>query len=337
MKEKWTREAIAEIYASPILDLVYRAATVHRRHHDPREIQVCTLLSIKTGGCPENCSYCSQSAHFDTGLERQVLLDVDEVVSAAQRARDGGSTRFCMGAAWRQVRDDGDFEEVLNMVRCVSAMGLEVCCTLGMLTQDQAQRLKEAGLHAYNHNLDTGEEYYSNVVTTHTYADRLHTIENVARANISLCCGGILGLGESEADRVDLLCTLANLPTPPESVPINALVPIAGTPLADQQPVSTWDLVRTIATARMLMPAAMVRLSAGRDRLSEIEQALCFMAGANSIFSGDRLLTTPHPGAAADADLLHLLDLHPRMLHAENEAPNSAMAHNASTTSPMQR
>jgi biotin synthase len=320
MNEKWTKEIVAEIYARPILDLIYQAATVHRQNHDPGEIQVCTLLSIKTGGCPENCAYCSQSAHFDTGLERQKLVDVGVAVAAAQRAKDNGSTRFCMGAAWREVRDGAEFDEVLTMVRRISTMGLEVCCTLGMLSQEQATQLKEAGLHSYNHNLDTSEKHYTDVVTTRTYADRLQTIENVSRAGISVCCGGILGLGESEEDRIDLLHTLANLPTPPDSVPINALVPIPGTPLADQERVSAWELIRAIATARILMPAAMVRLSAGRDQLSQSEQALCFMAGANSIFSGDQLLTTPHPGAAADADLLHLLDLHPRPSAAEELA-----------------
>ncbi len=312
-----TREQVAEIYHSPILELIHRAATVHRAHHDPREVQVCTLLSIKTGGCAENCRYCSQSAHYDTGLERRKLLDLDQVVSAAREAREAGSTRFCMGAAWRQVRDDAEFDRVVEMVEQVSSMGLEVCCTLGMLTQEQAIRLKEAGLHAYNHNLDTGENYYPNVVTTRTYADRLQTLENVARAGISLCCGGILGMGESHDDRIDLLHTLATLQPPPESVPINALVPIPGTPLEDRSPTPVWDMVRMIATARILIPTAMVRLSAGRDRLSPEDQALCFLAGANSIFSGDKLLTTPHPGAAKDALLLEMLGLKPRAPYKE--------------------
>jgi len=325
---RWTREAVAEIYHSPVLELIYRAATLHRAHHDSREVQVCTLLSIKTGGCAENCRYCSQSAHYDTGLERQKLLMLDEVVEAAQQAREAGSTRFCMGAAWRQVRDDADFDRILEMVQQISSMGLEVCCTLGMLTEEQACRLKDAGLHAYNHNLDSGKNYYSKVVTTRTYADRLQTLENVARAGISLCCGGILGMGESDADRIDLLHTLATLPTPPESLPVNALVPIAGTPMENQEPASIWDLVRMIATARILIPTAMVRLSAGRERLSNAEQALCFLAGANSIFSGDKLLTTPHPGADKDAHLLDLLGLEPRAPYKEVDT--------SATTSSMQ-
>jgi biotin synthase len=326
--DRWTREEVADIYHSPVLELIYRAATLHRAHHDSREVQVCTLLSIKTGGCAENCRYCSQSAHYDTGLQRRELLERDEVVAAAQQARAAGSTRFCMGAAWRQVRDDADFERVLEMVQQISSMGLEVCCTLGMLTEEQAFRLKEAGLYAYNHNLDTGENYYSSVVTTRTYADRLQTLENVASAGLSLCCGGVLGMGESHEDRIDLLHTLATLATPPESVPVNALVPIVGTPMEDQEPASVWDLVRVIATARVLIPTAMVRLSAGRDRLSSEEQALCFLAGANSIFSGDKLLTTSHPGAAKDALLLDMLGLEPRPPYKED--------HTSSTTSSIQ-
>ena len=325
---RWTREAVAEIYHSPVLELIYRAATLHRAHHDSREVQVCTLLSIKTGGCAENCRYCAQSAHYDTGLERQKLLARDEVVEAAEQAREAGSTRFCMGAAWREVRDDADFERILEMVQRISSMGLEVCCTLGMLSEEQACRLKDAGLHAYNHNLDSGENYYSKVVTTRTYADRLQTLENVARAGISLCCGGSLGMGESDADRIDLLHTLATLPTPPESVPVNALVPIAGTPMENQEPASIWDLVRMIGTTRILIPTAMVRLSAGRERLSNTDQALCFIAGANSIFSGDKLLTTPHPGSDKDAHLLDLLGLEPRAPYKEVET--------SATTSSMQ-
>ena len=312
MTQRPTREEIARIYHGPILELIYQAATIHREYHDPGEIQVCTLLSLKTGGCSEDCVYCAQSAHHDTELERQNLLGVGAVMAAARRARDSGSTRFCMGTAWRQVGDNRDFDHVLEMVRQISAMGLEVCCTLGMLTEKQARQLKQAGLHTYNHNLDTGENYYPEVVTTHTYEDRLRTIENVDRAGIALCCGGILGLGESEDDRIDLLHTLANLSTPPESVPINALVPIAGTPLENPAPISVWELARMIATARLLFPRAMVRLAAGRDRLAAPEQALCFLAGANSIFSGDKLLTTPHPGADRDAALFDLLSLKPR-------------------------
>lgn len=306
------REDIRNLYHGPILDLVFRAAVVHREHHNPREIQVCTLLSIKTGGCPEDCRYCAQSARYNTGLEREPLLGLNEVMDAARKARENGSTRFCMGAAWRQVRDGADFDRTLEMVRQVSSLGLEVCCTLGMLTEEQAHRLKDAGLHAYNHNLDTGEEYYASIVGTHTYGERLQTLRNVGNAGISVCCGGILGMGESADDRIDLLLALTSLARPPESVPINALVPIAGTPLQDRERTSVWDLLRMVASTRILLPTAMVRLAAGRDQLSESEQALCFLAGANSIFSGDRLLTTPHPGAEKDADLLRLLDLRPR-------------------------
>ncbi|MEE2871468.1 MAG: biotin synthase BioB [Candidatus Latescibacterota bacterium] len=311
------RDEIATLFNSPILDLVYRAATVHRQHHDPRQVQVCTLLSIKTGGCPEDCGYCSQSAHFDSGLERQGLLSITAVDEAAKQAAADGSTRFCMGAAWRQVRDGEEFDRVLEMVRAVAATGMEVCCTLGMLNGEQAQKLKEAGLTAYNHNLDTGENYYSEVVTTRTYQDRIETIGHVGRAGISVCCGGILGLGESDEDRIDLLHALSQLPTQPESIPVNTLVPIAGTPLGDAEPASIWDQIRMVACARILFPEAMVRLSAGRDGLSAAAQALCFLAGANSIFSGDKLLTTPHPGADADQALFDLLDLEPRPSHRD--------------------
>jgi biotin synthase len=323
----WTRQQVAQLYRTPLLELMHRAAEVHRRHHDPCQVQVCTLLSIKTGACPEDCGYCSQSAHHQTGIARQQLLAVEPVLEAALQAREAGSTRFCMGAAWRQVREGEEFEQVLEMVRQVSALGLEVCCTLGMLNQEQALQLKEAGLYAYNHNLDTGPQYYGQVVSTRTYEDRLQTLAHVAQAGISVCCGGILGLGESEEDRIDLLHTLASLHTPPESVPVNALVPIAGTPLGQQPRVSVWELVRMIAAARVLFPRAMVRLSAGRDQLSAEAQALCFVAGANSIFSGDKLLTTPHPGFAKDAELFALLGLQPRAPYGELSS---------ATTSPMQ-
>jgi biotin synthase len=312
-----TRESIAALYHSPALDLVYRAATVHRTHHDPQQVQVCTLLSIKTGGCPENCGYCSQSAHFDTGLERQDLLSLEAVRLAAEQAAASGSTRFCMGAAWRQIHDGEEFDRVLDMVRTVADTGMEVCCTLGMLNGDQAARLKEAGLYAYNHNLDTGENFYSEVVTTRTYQDRLETLAHVGRAGISVCCGGILGMGETDEDRIDFLFALSQLLTPPESVPINALVPIAGTPMGDREGASLWELMRMVACARILFPRAMVRLSAGRDKLSPAAQALCFLAGANSIFSGDKLLTTPHPGTHADQALFDLLDLKARPPHQD--------------------
>ena len=312
-----TRDEVSKLFRTPLLELVFRAASCHREHHRSDEVQLCTLLSVKTGGCSENCGYCAQSAHFETGLERQDLLPLDQVMSAAQAAKEAGSTRFCMGAAWRHVRDGEEFDRLLDMVRCVAALEIEVCCTLGMVTADQARRLKAAGLTAYNHNLDTGERFYDRVVTTHSYADRLQTLEVVGEAGISVCCGGILGMGESDDDRIDLLHALATLPTPPESIPVNAIVPVEGTPMGDRQPPSTLELVRVIAVARILVPTAMVRLSAGRDRFTDADHALCFLAGANSIFTGDKLLTTPHPGREADAALLDLLDLKPRSPNLE--------------------
>lgn len=312
IRNNWTRQEITEIYNSPILDLIYRAATVHRDHNDAQEVQVCTLLSVKTGGCPEDCSYCPQAARYHTDVEVHKLLPTEEVLKRALEAKEAGSTRFCMGAAWREVRDNRDFDRVLDMVKGVSSMGLEVCCTLGMLTEDQARKLKEAGLYAYNHNLDTSEEHYKEIISTRTYDDRLDTLENVRNADISVCSGGIIGMGEREEDRVGMLLTLANLPEHPESVPVNALVPVEGTPLEDQPRVSVWEMVRMIATARIIMPKAMVRLSAGRVRMNLEEQALCFMAGANSIFAGDKLLTTPNPEVVEDKKMFQVLNLKPR-------------------------
>ncbi len=312
IRNNWTRQEIAEIYNQPLMELIYQGATVHRAHHTASEVQVCTLLSIKTGGCPEDCAYCPQAARYHTEVKVHKLLDVDTVLDSAREARDSGSTRFCMGAAWREVRDNKDFDKVIDMVKGVNGMGLEVCCTLGMLTEDQAKRLHEAGLYAYNHNLDTSEEFYDDIITTRTYDDRLNTLEHVRKSGISVCSGGIIGMGESQGDRVGMLHTLATLPAHPESVPVNALVPIEGTPLEDQPKVSVWDMVRMIATARIIMPKAMVRLSAGRVRMTTEEQALCFLAGANSIFAGDKLLTTPNPGTVADAELFQILNLKPR-------------------------
>ena len=312
MRTNWTRDEVAQIYNSPVLDLIYRAATVHRQHHDPQEVQVCTLLSVKTGGCPEDCAYCPQAARYHTGVKVHKLLEVNEVLEAASQAKASGSSRFCMGAAWREVRDNRDFDSVLDMVRGVNAMGLEVCCTLGMLTDGQAQKLKEAGLYAYNHNLDTSEEFYGDIISTRTYTDRLDTLGHVREAGISVCSGGIIGMGESHNDRIGMLLTLATLPQHPESVPVNALVPVEGTPLEEQERVSVWEMVRMIATARILMPNAMVRLSAGRVRMTTEEQALCFMAGANSIFAGDKLLTTPNPDTDADKQLFQTLNIRPR-------------------------
>jgi biotin synthase len=319
IRNNWTREEITEIYNTPILDLVYRAATVHREHHDAQEVQVCTLLSVKTGGCPEDCAYCPQAARYHTDVKVHKLMEVEEVMQKALDAKEAGSTRFCMGAAWREVRDNKDFDKVLSMVKGVSQLDMEVCCTLGMLTHEQAEKLKEAGLYAYNHNLDTSEEFYGDVITTRTYKDRLETLDNVRNAKISVCSGGIIGMGEKEQDRIGMLLTLATLPQHPESVPVNALVPVEGTPLEDQEKVSVWEMLRMIATARILMPKAMVRLSAGRVRMTLEEQALCFLAGANSIFAGDKLLTTRNPNAMQDKEMFQLLNLKPRKSYKDLE------------------
>ena len=321
IRTDWTRKEIERIYHTPVLELIYEAATVHRLNNDPSEIQVCTLLSIKTGGCSEDCSYCPQAARYNTGVDVHKLLDVDKVLQNAQNAKESGSTRFCMGAAWREVRDNRDFDKVVEMVTGVADLGLEVCCTLGMLTESQAQKLKDAGLYAYNHNLDTSEEHYGEIISTRTYDDRLETLDNVRKANISVCSGGIIGLGETTEDRIGMLHTLATLPSHPESVPVNALVPVEGTPLEDQPRVSVWDMVRMIATARIIMPKAQVRLSAGRLQMTTEEQALCFMAGANSIFAGEKLLTTPNPEVDVDKELFQILNLKPRKSYKEKNEP----------------
>ncbi len=312
IRNNWTRKEIEEIYNLPVMDLIYKAASVHRQFNDPNEVQVCTLLSIKTGGCPEDCAYCPQAARYQTDVTVHKLLDVDFVLDSAKTAKENGSTRFCMGAAWREVRDNRDFDKVIEMVRGVNNLGMEVCCTLGMITEDQAQKLKAAGLYAYNHNLDTSEDHYKQIITTRKYDDRLNTLKNVRKANISVCSGGIIGLGETVHDRIGMLHTLSTLPQHPESVPVNALVPVEGTPLEDQEKVSVWEMVRMIATARIIMPKAMVRLSAGRVRMSVEEQALCFMAGANSIFAGDELLTTPNNNVNEDKQMFQTLNLKPR-------------------------
>jgi len=299
VRHDWTKQEIAEIYSLPFHDLMYRASTVHRMYWDPSEVQQCTLLSIKTGGCTEDCSYCSQSVRHKTFVKPTPTMKVQEVLEAARRAKEAGSTRFCMGAAWRELGNKQNaFNHILDMVRGVNSMGLEVCCTLGMLTSEQAKQLKEAGLSAYNHNLDTSPEHYPKVITTRSYEDRLQTIANVRDAGISVCCGGILGLGEEDNDRVGLLHVLATLPEHPESVPINALVAVEGTPLGEEDDidrVDAFDMARMIATARIVMPRTMVRLSAGRMSFSHAEQYLMFQAGANSIFNGDKLLTTANP------------------------------------------
>jgi biotin synthase len=321
-----TLEEVKALYDRPLLDLVYEAASVHRAHHNAGEMQMCTLLSIKTGGCAEDCGYCSQSIHNTADLEKEILMKTDEVLEQARKAKEAGSTRFCMGAAWPRVLDGRAFDRVLEMVRGVSGMGLEACCTLGMLTEEQAVRLKEAGLSAYNHNLDTSEEFYGKVITTRTYQDRLDTLENVARAGISACCGGILGLGESREDRISFLRTLANLNPQPESVPINMLVPVKGTKLENAPRLDIFEWIRVIAVARILMPRAMVRLSAGRLEISKEAQALAFMAGANAIFTGEKLLTTPNPEKDFDYELLGELGMKPREPFKDEESQRKAEA-----------
>ena len=312
IRNNWTKEEISGIYNSPLLDLIYRAASVHRENNDYSEVQISSLLSIKTGGCPEDCAYCPQAARFHTDLEVQALMSVNEVTEAAQKAKNAGATRLCMGAAWREVRDNRDFDRVIEMVKSVNSLEMEVCCTLGMLTESQAQRLADAGLYAYNHNLDTSEDDYKRIITTRTYDDRLKTIDNARKAKLTVCSGGIIGLGETVEDRISMLKTLSTMVKHPESVPINALVPVKGTPLADQPKVPIWDMVRMIATARIIMPKTVVRLSAGRTEMSLTDQAFCFMAGANSIFAGDKLLTTPNPAFNEDMEMFNLLGLKPR-------------------------
>ncbi|KAJ8559811.1 hypothetical protein K7X08_003869 [Anisodus acutangulus] len=312
-RNKWTRDEIKSVYDSPLLDLLFHGAQVHRQCHKFREVQQCTLLSIKTGGCSEDCSYCPQSSRYNTGLKAQKLMNKDAVLEAARKAKEGGSTRFCMGAAWRDtIGRKTNMNQIVEYVKEIRDMGMEVCCTLGMLEKQQALELKKAGLTAYNHNLDTSREYYPNIITTRTYDERLETLKHVREAGINVCSGGIIGLGEAEEDRIGLLHTLATLPTHPESVPINALIAVKGTPLQDQKPVDIWDMIRMISTARITMPSAMVRLSAGRVRFSIPEQALCFLAGANSIFTGEKLLTTPNNDYDADQNMFKLLGLVPK-------------------------
>ena len=315
-RHDWTLAEVRAIHDLPLLDLVHRAQTVHREHFGDNRVQLCSLLSVKTGGCPEDCAYCPQAARYHTDVQAEPLMEVDDVLAAAHKAREAGATRFCMGAAWREVKDGQQFDRVLEMVRGVKRLGMEACCTLGMLTAAQAGRLKEAGLDAYNHNLDTSRAKYGDIITTRTYDERLRTLDNVRRVGISVCCGGILGMGESVDDRCEMLRTLAAQEPHPESVPINMLVAIAGTPLAARPPVSTVEMVRAIATARILMPRAMVRLSAGRQQMSEEAQLLCMMAGANSVFFGDKLLTTGNPEYAQDMALFEaagIAALEPRL------------------------
>ncbi len=311
-KQDYSFEDVQELYSRPLLDLVFDAAKIHREHNNPREMQICTLLSVKTGGCTEDCGYCSQSVHNEAELDKELLMKVDDVLAEARKAKEAGSTRFCMGAAWPKVIDGRAFERVLDMVRGVTALGLESCCTLGMLTKEQAGKLKEAGLHTYNHNLDTSREFYDKVITTRTYDDRLETINRLSEVGIDVCSGGILGLGESQDDRISLLYTLSQLDPQPESVPINMLVPVKGTPLENNEALNIFEWIRAIAVARILMPKAMVRLSAGRLTISKEAQAMAFLAGANSIFSGEKLLTTPNSGDDFDQALLDELGIAPR-------------------------
>jgi biotin synthase len=316
LKYDWTRAEVAAIYNTPLPDLLFRAQSIHRQFHAPDRVQTCQLISIKTGGCPEDCAYCPQSAHYDAGVDRQGLLDPQHVIEVARDAAARGVTRFCMGAAWRDAPQGREFDKVLEMVRGVSALGLEVCCTLGMLTDSQAVRLKEAGLSAYNHNLDTSPEFYGSIITTRVYDDRLRTLAAVRKAGITVCCGGILGMGENQNDRIGLLQQLSALNPHPESVPINMLVRVEGTPLGSMPALDPLEMVRAIATARILMPASRVRLAAGRKQLSPEAVTLCFVAGANSIFVGEKLLTTPNPGPDEDEQLLQTLGLKPLESHA---------------------
>lgn len=306
----WTAETAWSVYRLPFNDLLFQAQSVHRQHFDPNRVQLSKLLNVKTGGCPEDCGYCSQSAHHATGLAASKLMEVEKIVAEARKAKAAGATRYCMGAAWRNPKPR-DMDAIVEVVGAVKALGLETCMTLGMLDKEQSDRLSEAGLDYYNHNIDTSERYYPKVTSTRTFADRLDTLENVRRSGMKVCCGGILGMGEEEADRVDMLVTLANLPKPPESVPINMLIPITGTPLADAAPIGPIEFVRIVALARVMMPTSYVRLSAGRSAMTDEMQALCFFAGANSIFVGDTLLTAANPGNDADTALFNRLGLQP--------------------------
>ncbi len=324
--QNWTKESILELYNTPLLELIQRASEVHKLHHKTGEVQVSSLISIKTGGCPEDCSYCPQAARYHTDLKVHKLMSVDQVLEQADNAKAGGSSRVCLGAAWREVRDNKDFDKVLEMVTGINAKGMEVCCTLGMLTEDQAKRLANAGLYAYNHNIDTSEENYENIISTRTYDDRLKTINNVRKAGLTVCSGGIIGMGESVEDRVGMLYTLSLLRPQPESVPINALVAVEGTPLENQTPVPIWDMVRMIATTRIVMPTTSVRLSAGRLNMSQEGQALCFLAGASSIFAGDKLLTTPNPEFNEDMQMFKTLGLTPKEAFVDKKIKDAELA-----------
>ncbi len=325
-RNNWTQSEIVAIYNQPLMDLLYQAAHIHRQFHDPNVVQVSTLLSIKTGGCPEDCGYCPQAARYHTDIEGNDLMSVMQVKAQALRAKESGSSRVCMGAAWRNVKDGPEFDQVLEMVRTINKLDMEVCCTLGMITENQAQRLAEAGLYAYNHNLDTSEEYYKEVISTRGFADRLQTIENVRKTNVTVCSGGIIGMGESIEDRAGMLVALSTLNPQPESVPINALVAVEGTPLEEQKPVEIWDMIRMVATSRIIMPQTQVRLSAGRMNMSREGQAMCFFAGANSIFAGDKLLTTPNPDVQEDMKMFETLGLKPQKPFTKVSQPTTVEA-----------
>jgi biotin synthase len=325
IRHNWTREELNELYHTPLLELVYRAATVHRQFHNSQEVQVSSLVSIKTGGCSEDCGYCPQAARYHTKVKVHKLMPVNDVKALAEKAKEGGASRMCLGAAWREVRDNRDFDNVLEMVKTINQLDMEVCCTLGMLTEEQAIKLADAGVYAYNHNLDTSPEFYGEVITTRTYDDRLRTLGHVRKAGMTICSGGIIGMGETIDDRLGMLKTLSGLNPHPESVPINALVAVEGTPLENQPPVPTWDVIRMVAVTRIVMPKSQVRLSAGRLSMSDEAQAFCFLAGANSIFAGDKLLTTPNPAFNSDMQLFQTLGLFPqkgakkRMTEAKTE------------------
>lgn len=308
-KTIWNKNTVAQLFDLTFLELIFKAQNFHREHFNPNEIELCTLLSIKTGTCPEDCAYCPQSGHYKTGLQKESLLDVEEVIANATQAKENGAIRFCMGAAWRNPSAK-DFPKVVDMIKQVKALGLETCVTLGMLTAEQAQQLKEVGLDFYNHNLDTSPEFYQKITSTRTYQDRLDTLEHVRNSGINVCCGGIMGMGESRVDRIEFLLQLANLPKPPESVPINRLVPVAGTPLGETPPLDNFEFIRTIAVARIMMPSARIRLSAGRESMSEEMQALCFMAGANSIWLGNKLLTVANKEKDQDWQMFEKFGLH---------------------------
>tara|TARA_R110000772_G_scaffold141974_1_gene251676 strand:- start:5602 stop:6696 length:1095 start_codon:yes stop_codon:yes gene_type:complete len=326
IKYNWTKEEILKIYNQPLMELLYEAATVHRESHNPNQVQVSTLLSIKTGGCPEDCGYCPQAARYHTDLEGNDLMGVQQVKAQALRAKASGSSRVCMGAAWRNVKDGEEFDQVLEMVRTINKLDMEVCCTLGMITENQAKRLAEAGLYAYNHNLDTSEDYYKDVISTRAYQDRLDTIGNVRKTNVTVCSGGIIGMGEKLEDRAGMLVALSSLSPQPESVPINALVAVEGTPMEDIEPISIWDMIRMVATTRIVMPHTQVRLSAGRAEMSREGQAMCFFAGANSIFAGDKLLTTPNPDVNEDMEMFKILGLEPMKPFVKKAQPETVEA-----------